>query len=84
MMGNKILISVSIIVVTIVVSSVILWAIFGQDFSDSERLQNALDDCTKDIDSMSTSGRALENCLNNAYNQYGSAEQKQSWFDGEH
>jgi len=52
--------------------------------SDSEGLQNAIDECTKDIDNMGPSGRNLESCLDDAYNQYGSAEQKQSWFDNEH
>jgi len=33
---------------------------------------------------MGPSGRDLESCLDDAYNQYGSAEQKQSWFDDEH
>ena len=37
-----------------------------------------------EIDNIGVSGRDLESCLNDAYNQYGSAEQKQSWFDDEH
>jgi len=82
-MEKKIL-SISIIVMAIVISVVVLWAVFGQEFSDSERLQNAIDECTKDIDSMGPSGSNLESCLDDAYNQYGSAEQKQSWFDNEH
>jgi len=76
--------SVIIIAMAVVCSVVVLWAVFGQDLSDSERLQYAIDDCTKDIDNMGPSGRNLESCLDNAYNQYGSAEQKQSWFDDEH
>ena len=52
--------------------------------SDSEGLQNAIDECTKDIDNMGPSDRNLKSCLDDAYNQYGSAEQKQSWFDNEH
>ncbi len=73
-----------IIAMTIIVSSVALWVVFGQEFSDSEGLQNALDECIADIDNVGTSERDLESCLDNAYNQYGSAEQKQTWFDGEH
>ena len=61
-----------------------MWAVFSQEFSDSEGLQNAIDECTKEIDDMGPSGRDLESCLDDAYNQYGSAEQKQSWFDDEH
>jgi len=30
------------------------------------------------------SDRDLESCLDDAYNQHGSTEQKQSWFDDEH
>jgi len=33
---------------------------------------------------MEPSGSNLESCLDDAYNQYGSAEEKQSWFDNEH
>jgi len=29
-------------------------------------------------------GSDLESCLDDAYNQYGSVEEKQSWFDDEH
>jgi len=82
-MAKKI-ISISIIVMAIVISIVVLWAVFGQELSDSERLQYAIDDCTKNIDNMGPSGRNLESCLDDAYNQYGSAEEKQSWFDEEH
>ncbi len=82
-MEKKIL-SISIIVMAIVISVVVLWAVFGQEFSDSKVLQNAIDECTKDIDNMGSSGRNLESCLDDAYNQYGSAEEKQSWFDNEH
>jgi len=74
---------ISIIVMAIVISIIVLWAVFAQEFSDSERLQYVIDDCTKDID-MGPSGRNLESCLDDAYNQYGSAEEKQSWFDSEH
>ena len=55
-----------------------------EEFSDSKVLQKAIDECTKDIDNMGPSNRNLESCLDDAYNQYGSAEQKQSWFDDEH
>ena len=75
---------VIIIAIAVVCLVVILLAVFGQEFSDSEVLQNAIDECTKDIDNMGPSGSSLESCLDNAYNQYGSAEQKQSWFDDEH
>ncbi len=73
-----------IIIVAAITLVVILWAVFSQEFSDSEGLQNAIDECTKEIDNMGPSGRDLESCLDDAYNQYGSAEQKQSWFDDEH
>jgi len=72
------------IIVVAIAFVVILWAVFNQEFSDSEGLQNAIDECTKEIDNMGPSGRDLESCLDDAYNQYGSAEQKQSWFDDEH
>jgi len=75
---------ISIIVMAIVISVVVLWAVFGQDVSDSEGLQNAIDECTIEIDNIGPSGRDLESCLDDAYNQYGSEEQKQSWFDDEH
>ena len=51
---------------------------------ESSRLQYAIDDCTGDVDNMGQSGRSLESCLDDAYNQYGSEEQKQNWFDDEH
>jgi len=76
--------SVLIIAIVVVCLVVVLLAVFGQEFSDSERLQNAIDECTKYIDNMGPSGSNLESCLDDAYNQYGSAEQKQSWFDNEH
>ena len=73
-----------VIIVAAIALIVILWIVFGQEFSNSEGLQNAIDECTMEIDNIGTSGRDLESCLNDAYNQYGSAEQKQSWFDDEH
>lgn len=73
-----------VIIIAAITLAVILWTVFGQEFSDSEGLQNAIDECTKEIDNMGPSGRDLENCLDDAYNQYGSAKQKQSWFDDEH
>lgn len=73
-----------VIIVAAIALIVILWIVFGQEFSNSEGLQNAIDECTMEIDSTGASGRDLESCLNNAYNQYGNAEQKQSWFDDEH
>lgn len=73
-----------IIIVAAIVLVVILWAVFAQDISDSEGLQNAIDECTKEIDNLGLSGRDLESCLDDAYNQYGSTEEKQSWFDDEH
>jgi len=75
---------VIIIAIAVVCFVVVLLAVFGQEFSNSEGLQNAIDECTKDIDNMGSSGSSLESCLDDAYNQYGSAEQKQSWFDDEH
>ena len=74
---------VIIIAIAVVCLVVVLLAVFGQEFSNSG-LQNAIDECTKDIDNMGSSGRNLESCLDDAYNQYGNAEQKQSWFDNEH
>ncbi len=71
-----------VIIVAAIALVVILWAIFAQDISDSEGLQNAIDECTNTIDSMGSSN--LESCLDDAYNQHGSEEQKQSWFDDEH
>jgi len=73
-----------VIIVAAIVLVVILWAVFGQEFSDSEGLQNAIDECTKEIDNTGLSGRDLESCLDDAYNQYGSVEEKQIWFDDEH
>ena len=73
-----------VIIVAAIVLIVVLWVVYGQEFSDSDGLQNALDECISEIDNMGASDRDLESCLNNAYNQYGSAEQKQTWFDGEH
>jgi low affinity Fe/Cu permease len=71
-----------VIIVAAIALVVILWAVFAQDISDSEGLQNAIDECTNTIDNMGPSN--LENCLDDAYNQYGSEEQKQSWFDDDH
>ncbi len=73
-----------VIIVAAIALVVILWTVFSQEFSDSEGLQNAIDECTKEIDNIGPSDRDLESCLDDAYNQYGSAEQKQSWFDDEH
>ena len=73
-----------VIIIAAITLIVILWAVFAQDVSDSEGLQNAIDECTKEIDNIGPSGRDLESCLDDAYNQYGSEEQKQSWFDDEH
>ena len=73
-----------VIIVAAIVLVVILWAVFSQELSDPEVLQNAIDACTNDVDNMGSSDRDLESCLNDAYNQYGSEEEKQSWFDDEH
>ena len=73
-----------VIIVAAIALAVILWVVFGQEFSDSEGLQNAIDACTNEIDNMGSSGHDLESCLDDAYNQYGSEEEKQSWFDDEH
>ena len=59
-------------------------AVFGQEFSDSKGLQNAIDECTKEIGNIESSDSDLESCLDDAYNQYGSVEEKQIWFDDEH
>jgi len=74
-------------VITIAILSIsisIVLAISIPDFSDSDGLQNAINECTKIIDNIGPSDLNLENCLDDAYNQYGSEEQKQSWFDAEH
>ena len=71
-----------VIIVAAIALVVILWAVFAQEASDSEGLQNAIDECTNTIDNMGPSN--LESCLDDAYNQYGSEEQKQNWFDDEH
>ena len=73
-----------VIIIAAIVLVVLLWAVFGQEFSDSEGLQNAIDECTKEIDNVGSSSSDLESCLDGAYNQYGSEEEKQSWFDEEH
>ena len=73
-----------IIIIIVFACLVILWAVFGQEFSDSEELQNAIDERTNVIDNIGPSSRDLESCLDDAYNQFGSTEQKQNWFDNEH
>ena len=73
-----------VIIVAAIALVVLLWAVFGQEFSDSEGLQNAIDMCTNDIDNMGSSDRDLERCLDDAYNQHGSEEEKRIWFDDEH
>jgi hypothetical protein len=73
-----------VIIVAAIVLVVILLVVFGQEFSDSEGLQNAIDVCTNEIDNMGSSSSNLESCLDDAYNQYGSEEEKQIWFDDEH
>jgi len=65
-----------VIIVAAITLVVILLVVFAQEVSDSEGLQNAIDECT--------TGSDLESCLDDAYNQYGSVEEKQSWFDDEH
>jgi len=76
--------TVIIIAILLSISISIVLVVSIPDFSDLEGLQNAIDECTKIIDNIGPSDRNLENCLDDAYNQYGSEEQKQSWFDGEH
>jgi hypothetical protein len=73
-----------VIIIAAIALVIILLAVFAQDFSDSEKLQNAIDECTSTIDNIGPSDRDLESCLDNAYNQYGSEEEKQNWFDDEH
>jgi hypothetical protein len=73
-----------VIIVAAIVLIVILWTVFSQDISNSEGLQNAIDECTNAIDTVGPSDRNLESCLNDAYNQFGNEEQKQNWFDDEH
>ena len=73
-----------VIIVAAITLVVILWVVFAQEVSDSEGLQNAIDECTMTIDNMGPSGSDLESCLDDAYDQYGSVEEKQSWFDDEH
>jgi hypothetical protein len=62
--------AIIVIVIAIIVSVIVLRAIFGQEYSDSKVLQNVIDACTNDIKNDGTSGRDLENCLDDAYNQY--------------
>ena len=59
-----------VIIVAAIALVVILWAVFSQELSDPEGLQNAIDACTNEIDNMGSSGSDLESCLNDAYNQY--------------
>ncbi len=73
-----------IIPIIIIVSIIVTWAIFSLEPSDSEELQNTIDDCTNAINNMGPSDSDLESCLDDAYNQYGSEEEKQSWFDDGH
>ena len=80
-MKSAILVAISVVVIVIVIA---LWTVFAQDVADSEGLQNAIDACTSKIDNPGSSDHGLEICLNDAYNQYGSEEQKQIWFDDEH
>ncbi len=51
--------------------------------TDTSELQDAIDQCTKEISNMESSG-SLERCLNDAYNQFGNEKEKLNWFDGEH
>jgi len=73
-----------IIVMVLIISIGIVLAVSSPNFLDSDKFQNAIDDCTKEIGNIGPSDRDLESCLDEAYNQYGSEEQKQNWFDGEH
>ena len=41
-----------VIIVAAIALVVILWAVFAQDISDSEGLQNIIDECTNTIDNM--------------------------------
>jgi hypothetical protein len=41
-----------VIIVAAIVSVVILWAVFAQEVSDSQELQNAIDECTSVIDNI--------------------------------
>jgi len=52
-----------VIIVAAIALVVLLWVVFGQDYSDSEGLQNAIDGCTNAIDNMGPSDSDLENCL---------------------
>ena len=76
----------TVIIIAIILSISIGVVLAGsiQDFSDSDKFQNAIDECTKEIDNIGPSDRNLESCLDEAYIQYGSEEQKQSWFDDKH
>ena len=72
-----------IIVLIVVILIAVLTMVFEKESLNPEKLQNALDECTNRVN-LGMSDRDLENCLDDAYNQYGSEEQKQNWFDGEH
>ena len=73
-----------IIAIVLIISIGIVLTVSSQDFLDSDEFQNAIDECTNEVGNFGPSDRDLESCLDDAYNQYGSEEQKQSWFDDEH
>ena len=74
-----------VIVAMIIGLGIILYLItISEDVSQNNmKLQDALDVCTNEIGNMQSSG-SLELCLDNAYDQFGTKEQKQSWFDDKH
>ena len=55
------------------------------EFDDQKKseLQDAVDMCTNDVGNMQ-SGGSLEQCLDDAYETFGTEEEKQTWFDDEH
>ncbi len=78
----KLVIIIPIIVISLVI---VMSTIFVTlESSDSEELQNAIDKCTNPINNVGPSDLDLESCLDDAYNQHGSEEEKQSWFDDGH
>ena len=55
----------------------------GDTAQKDMELQNAFDACTNHIENMQSRG-SLEKCLDDAYDQFGTKEEKQNWFDDKH
>jgi hypothetical protein len=85
MMLKPVFIITMVSVVMIVGLGIILYLItMPEDVSQNNmELQDALDMCTNDVGNMQSSG-SLEKCLDDAYETFGTEEQKQIWFDDKH